>query len=66
MHLSSINEENETAAISSFLHLFALHVAMKFSFARLKTVSLKIEKKISIEAQSEGYARVHKAKLKGT
>ena len=47
-------EENETATISNFLHLFTLHVAKKFSFNILKTVSLKIEKKTTIEAQSEG------------
>ena len=40
--------------------IFTLHVTKKFSFNILKTVSLKIEKKTSIEAQSEGPARVHK------
>ena len=61
LKLSKLNdEENETAAISNFLHLFTLHVTKKFSFNILKTVSLKIEKKTSIEAQSEGPARVHK------
>ena len=47
-------EENETATISNFLHLFTLHVVEKFSFNILKTISLKIEKKTSIEAQSKG------------
>ena len=39
---------------------FTLHVTKKFSFNILKTISLKIEKKTSIEAQSEGHALVHK------
>ena len=53
--LSKLNdEENETATISNFLHLFTLHVAKKFSFYILRTIGLKIEKKTSIEAQSEG------------
>ena len=52
-------EENETATISNFLHLFTLHVT-KFSFNILKAKSLKIERKISIEEQSEGHALVHK------
>ena len=53
--LSKVNEEeNETATISNFLYLFTLQVTKKFSFNILKTVSLKIEKKTSIEAQSEG------------
>ena len=55
MHL-----ENEKATISNFLHLFALHVTKNFSFNILKTISLKIEKKTSIEEQSEGHALVHK------
>ena len=55
-----LNEENETATISNFLHLLTLHVTKKFSFNVLKTISLKIEKKTSIEAQSEGHALVHK------
>ena len=58
MYLSSVSlmktEENEAATISDFLHLFTLHVTKKFSFNILKTISLKIEKKTSIEAQSEG------------
>ena len=55
-----LNEENETATISNFLHLLTSHVTKKFSFNILKTISLKIEKKTSIEAQSEGHALVHK------
>ena len=51
-------EENETAAISNFLHLFTLHVAKKFSLNILRTISLKIEKKTSIGAQSEGEVKV--------
>ena len=55
LKLSKLNEEdNETAAISNFPHLFTLHVAKNFSFNSLKTVSLKMEKKTSIEAQSQG------------
>ena len=57
--LSKLNEEeNETATISNFLHL--THVTKKFSLSILKTISLKIEKKTGIEAQSEGHAVVHK------
>ena len=53
--LSELNEEeNETATISNFPHLFTLQVTKKFSFNILKTVSLKIEKKTSVEAQNEG------------
>ena len=53
--LSKLNEEeNETATISNFLHLFTLQVTKKFSFNILKTVSLKIERKTSIERQIEG------------
>ena len=39
--------------------IFTLHVTKKFSFNILKTISLKIEKKTSIEAQSEGHALVN-------
>ena len=53
--LSKLNEEgNETATISNFLHLLTLHVTKKFSFNILKTISLKIENKTSIEAQGKG------------
>ena len=59
--ISKLNgEENEAEAISNFLHHFTLHVTKKFSFNILKTISLKVEKKTSIEAQSEGHALVHK------
>ena len=47
LKLSKLNEEeNETATISNFLHLFTLHVTKKFSFNILKT-TLKLEKKTS-------------------
>ena len=53
--LSKFNEEgNETATISNFLHLLTLHVTKKFSFNILKTISLKIENKTSIEVQGKG------------
>ena len=39
--------------------IFTLHVTKKFSFNILKTVSLKIEKKTSIETQSLGHAPVN-------
>ena len=53
--LSNLNEEeNETATISSFLHLFTLHVKKKFSFNILQRISLKIETKTNIEVQSKG------------
>ena len=53
--LSKFNEEgNETATISNFLHLLTLDVTKKFSFNILKTISLKIENKTSIEAQGKG------------
>ena len=51
-------EENETTTISNFLRLFCLHVTNNI----LKTKTLKIEKKTSIEAQSEGHALVHKTR----
>ena len=55
--LNKLNEEeNETATISNILHLFTLHVTKKFSFNILNIISLKIEKKTSIEVQSEGHA----------
>ena len=61
MHLFKLNEkENETATMSNYLHLFALHVTKKFSLNMLKTINLKIEEKTSIEEQSEGHALVHK------
>ena len=59
--LNKLNEdENETATISNFLQLFTLHVTKKCSFNLLKTISLKIKKKTSIEAHNEGHALVHK------
>ena len=60
--LSKLNEEeNETATISNFLHLFTLHVTTKFSFAVLKTIRFKIKNKTCMEAQSESHALVHKS-----
>ena len=55
-------EENETATISNFLHLFTFHQCNEGVFIGniLKTISLKVEKKTSIEAQSEVHALVHK------
>ena len=55
--LNKLNdEENESTTVSSFIHLFTLHVTKKFSFNILKIISLKIEKKTSIEAQRESHA----------
>ena len=48
------NQKNTQLGPSNFLHLFTLHVAKKFSFNILRTISLKITKKTSIEAQNEG------------
>ena len=39
--------------------IFTLHVTEKFSFNILKIASLKIEKKTSIKAQSEGHELVN-------
>ena len=36
-----------------------MHITKKFSFNIPKTISLKIEKKTSMEAQSEGHALVN-------
>ena len=47
-------EESEKPTITNFLHFSTLQVTKKFLFNILKTVSLKIEKKPSFEAQSEG------------
>ena len=53
--LSKLNEEeNETATISNFFQFSTLQVTKKFSFNILKTISLQIEEKTSIEAQSKG------------
>ena len=43
-----------------FISSFFISVTKMFSFNVLKTISLKIEKKTSIEAQSEGHALVDK------
>ena len=57
MHLSSISfrrrERDSNNYTSDYLHLFTLQVTKKCSFNILKTISFKIEKKTSIEAQSE-------------
>ena len=45
--------------VNTFVFFFTLHVTKKFSFNILKTVSLKIEKKTSNEAQSEGHVLVN-------
>ena len=56
-------EENETATISNFLHLLTFHQGNEEVFIQhTKTISLKIEKKTSIEEQSEGHALVDKVK----
>ena len=53
--LNKLNEEeNETATISNFLHLFTFHQCNE---GILKTIRLKIKKKTSIEAQSKGHAQ---------
>ena len=66
--LNKLNEEeNETATISNFLHLFTLHVILLLLLLLLlrlllllllKTITLKIKMKASTEAQSEGHALV--------
>ena len=65
LKLNKLNEEeNETATISNFLHLFTLHVILLLLLLRLllllllKTITLKIKMKASTEAQSEGHALV--------
>ena len=46
--LNKLNEdENDTATISNFLHLFTLHVTKKFLFNMLKTISLKSKIKLA-------------------
>ena len=45
-----------------FTSSLCISVTKKFSFNILKTISLKIEKKTSIEAQSEGHALVNYTK----
>ena len=67
LKLNKLNEEeNETATISNFLHLFTLHVILLLLLLLLrlllllllKTITLKIKMKASTEAQSEGHALV--------
>ena len=43
-----------------FTYSLFISVTKKFSFNILKAISLKIEKKTSIETQSEGHALVDK------
>ena len=63
--LNKLNrEENETVTISNFLHLFTFHQCndniLNDNDNILNTISLKIENKASIEAQSEGHGLVDK------
>ena len=67
VHASSIHlmkkteEENETATISNFFtSVLFISVTKKFSFSVAKTISLKIEKKTTIEVQSEVHALVNR------
>ena len=63
VHVCKLNklneEENDTATISNFLHLFTLHEEVFIQHA--KNNKLKIKKKTCMEAQSEGHALVHKS-----
>ena len=62
VHPSSINLMKKRTRQQQFPISFTsspfISVTKKFSFNILKTISLKIEKKTSIEAQSEGHAPV--------
>ena len=64
VHASSINLMKKRTRQQQFLIFFTsslfISVTKKFSFNILKTISLKIEKKTSIEVQSEGHALVDK------
>ena len=64
MHASSINLMKKRTRQQQFPIFFTsslfISVTKEFSFNILKTISLKIEKKTSIEAQSEVHALVHK------
>ena len=64
VHASSINLMKKRTRQQQFPIFFtsflSISVMKKFSFNLLKTISLKLEKKTSIEAQSEGYALVDK------
>ena len=57
-HLSSVSLMKKRTTIFNFPHLFTIQVTKKCLFNILKTVSLKIGKKTSIEAQSEGEVKV--------
>ena len=64
VHPSSINLMRKRTRRQQFSIFFIsslfISVTKMFSFNVLKTISLKIEKKTSIEAQSEGHALVDK------
>ena len=64
VHASSINLTKKRARQQQLPIFFTsslfISVTRKFSFNILKTIRLKIEKKTSIEAQSEGHALVDK------
>ena len=64
MHLSSISLMKKRTRQQQFPIFFTsslfISVTKKFSFNILKTISLKIKKKTSIEAQSEGHTLVDK------
>ena len=64
VHASSINLMKKRTRQQQFPIFFTsslfISVTKKFSFNIRKTISLKIEKKTSIEAQSEGHALVDK------
>ena len=64
VYASSINFMKKRTRQQQFPIFFTsslfLSVTKKFSFNILKTISLKIEKKTNIEAQSEGHALVDK------
>ena len=64
VHASSINLMKKRARQQQFPIFFTsslfISVTKKFSFNIQKTIRLKIEKKTSIEEQSEGHALVDK------
>ena len=64
VHASSINLMKKRTRQQQFPIFFTsslfISVTKNFSFNILKTISLKIEKKTNIEAQSEGHALVDK------
>ena len=62
VHPSSINLNGTRQRQFPIFFTYSLFISVtkKFSFNILKTISLKIEKKTSIETQSEGHTLVHK------